>query len=90
MLVDGVDNRFLESSSPHSLGLKNNMTIPNPGWDSNPLMINQKKFWGEQGTYGMGCGSCGMSGTVTEIVGAVAALAIGWYVYKKYGKKVRA
>jgi hypothetical protein len=59
MIIDGVDNRFLESSSPHSLGLKNNMTIPNPGFDSNPLLINQKRFWGA----GMqGCGNCGMGG----------------------------
>lgn len=56
MLAEGIDNRFIESPSPHSLGLKNNLTIPNPGFDSNPLLIYQKQFWGA-GLQG-GCGRC--------------------------------
>jgi hypothetical protein len=47
------DNRFIESSSPHSLGLKNNLTIPNPGWDQNPLLINEKKYWGATDNAGL-------------------------------------
>jgi hypothetical protein len=47
------DNRFIESSSPHSLGLQNNMTIPNPGWDQNPLLINEKKYWGATNNAGL-------------------------------------
>jgi hypothetical protein len=52
-MIYNKDNRFSESSSPHSLGLRNNVTIPNPGWDQNALLINSKKDWGTQGTYGM-------------------------------------
>src|ERR1035437_5467136 len=37
---------FHESTSPHSLGLQQALTIPSPGFDQNPLMINQKKYWG--------------------------------------------
>jgi hypothetical protein len=39
--------------------LKNNMTIPMPGWDSNPLMINEKKYWGESRSNGVGFGGLG-------------------------------
>ena len=39
------DNRFGISSSPHSMGLRNNLTIPNPGWDTNPLLISEKDTW---------------------------------------------
>lgn len=63
MLVYGVDNQFVESSSPHSLGLKNNMTIPNPGWDSNALMINEKKYWGATGLRGLSFDGTGLLGT---------------------------
>ncbi len=45
-MISYVDNRFGVSTSPHSLGLRNNMTIPNPGWDQNPLLITEKSFWG--------------------------------------------
>jgi hypothetical protein len=54
MITEGVDNRFIESSSPHSLGLQNDVTISTPGFDSNPLMVNQKRFWGA-GLQGPGC-----------------------------------
>jgi hypothetical protein len=36
------DNRFGISDSPHSMGLRNNLTVPNPGWDQNSLIINEK------------------------------------------------
>jgi len=65
-----ADNNFRESTSPHSLGLANNMTIPNPGWDSNSLMINEKKFWGaglQGGCPGMGC--MGMRGLTFDGTG---------------------
>ena len=37
---------FHESKSPHSLGLQQAMTISTPGFDKNPLMVNQKRYWG--------------------------------------------
>jgi hypothetical protein len=36
------DNRFGISDSPHSMGLRNNLTVPNPGWDTNTLILNEK------------------------------------------------
>lgn len=60
MLVP-ADNRFGESQSPHSLANRLAMTIPSPGWDTNPLMITQKEFWGG-GMQGVGCSNCGMGG----------------------------
>jgi hypothetical protein len=62
MIANGIDNRFGESTSPHSLGLRNSMTIPNGGWDSNPLMINQKRFWGA-GMSGLTFDGTGLFGT---------------------------
>lgn len=56
------DNNFVETSSPHSLGLKNALTIPNPGWDQNPLLINEKKFWGA-GMSGLSFDGSGLFGT---------------------------
>ena len=91
MLVQGVDNQFVESSSPHSLGLKNNMTVPSPGFDSNALMINEKKYWGasqSNGLRGLSFDGTGLFGTglfsgdistwgIAEIVaGVVGAYAI--------------
>ncbi len=52
-MIYNKDNSMVESKSPHSLGLRNNVTIPSPGFDSNPLMINNKSFWG-RGMYGLG------------------------------------
>jgi len=46
------NNAFIESSSPHSLGLQNNLTVPNPGWDQNSLLINEKKYWGANNSNG--------------------------------------
>lgn len=59
------DNRLAESTSPHSLGNRVSMTIPNAGWDSNPLMINQKRFWGAgmQGMGGLSFDGTGLLGT---------------------------
>jgi hypothetical protein len=61
-MIYNKDNRFGESTSPHSLGLRNNMTIPTPGWDSNPLMINEKRFWGA-GMQGLTFDGTGLLGT---------------------------
>lgn len=60
-----ADNLFVESKSPHSLGLRNNLTIPSPGYDENPLMIEQKKFWGAglQGIRGLTFDGTGLFGT---------------------------
>ncbi len=57
-----ANNLFIESASPHSLGLKNNMTIPSPGFDQNPLMIEQKRFWGA-GLRGLTFDGTGFLGT---------------------------
>lgn len=56
------DNRFVESKSPHSLALSHAMTVPSPGFDSNPLMINQKEFWGA-GMSGLSFDGTGLFGT---------------------------
>jgi hypothetical protein len=63
MLAFSGQHEFEESTSPHSIGLQNAMTVPSPGFDSNPLMIEQKRFWGG-GLQGLGCGKCrnGISG----------------------------
>jgi hypothetical protein len=53
---------FHESNSPHSLGLQQAMTIPSPGFDQNPLMINQKKYWGG-GLRGLSFDGTGFLGT---------------------------
>lgn len=80
MLIYGVDNDFTESSSPHSIGLKNNLTIPNPGWDTNPLMINQKRYWGASA---LGCcKGMGLFETLDPTqwgIGEIAVLVIGSY-----------
>lgn len=47
MIVNGVNNAFVESQSPHSMGLQNALTIPNPGWDQNPLIGNDKLWAGQ-------------------------------------------
>lgn len=63
------DNLFLETSSPHSLGLKNNMTIATPGFDSNPLMINQKKDWGAGNNNTVKAGLQGLTFDGTGLLG---------------------
>src|ERR1035437_4947023 len=93
-MIYSKNNSFTESSSPHSLGLKNNMTIPNPGWDSNKLMINEKKYWGAglqgltfdgSGIFGTGLFSgdistWGMPELVAGLVGAYAIYAMFFQV----------
>jgi hypothetical protein len=59
MISPGVNNFFIESGSPHSIGLANNMTVPSPGFDENPLIRNTKRF---HGAGLQGCGKCGMGG----------------------------
>ncbi len=80
-----ADNRLAESSSPHSLGNRVNMTVPNPGWDTNPLMIQQKQFWGA-GLSGLSFDGTGFLGTglfsgdiSTWGVGEIVLGAIGIY-----------
>lgn len=85
------DNLFVESQSPHSLGLQNAMTIPNPGWDQNTNLINEKKYWGANnstglrglsfdgtGLFGTGLFSGDMStwGIAELVVGAIGAYAV--------------
>lgn len=53
MIVNSTRNQsFIESSSPHSIGLANNVTIPNPGWDSNPLLLTEKQLNGRSASNG--------------------------------------
>ena len=83
------DNRFTMSPSPHSISVKNAMQIPNPGWDSNPLLINEKKYWGasnSNGFSGLSFDGTGLLGTglfsgdiSTWGVSEVVASAIGAY-----------
>ena len=77
------NNVFTESGSTHSLGLKNNMTVPSPGFDSNPLMISNKKAWGA-GLRGLTFDGSGLFGTglfsgdfTTWGVSEIVASAIG-------------
>ena len=67
MLVTNIDNRFIQSESPHSLALQNNVTTPAPGFDSMPLIRNQKLFMGA-GLQGCGCG-CNSKGPCHGISG---------------------
>ena len=50
-MIVNFDNRFGESKSPHSMGLRNSMTIANPGLDS-MANVGRDKLW--SGTAGMG------------------------------------
>ena len=52
-MIYNKDNRFGESTLAHSLALRNDITTPAPGYDTNPLMMLQKKNWGA-GMYGLG------------------------------------
>lgn len=88
MIANGVDNRFVESSSPHSLGLQNNMTIPSPGFDQNAAMIREKKYWGatSRGFGGLSFDGTGLLGTglfsgdiATWGIGEVVCSLIGAY-----------
>lgn len=84
-MIYNKDNKFGESTSPHSLGLRNNMTIPNPGWDQNTHMIYEKRFWGA-GMSGLSFDGTGLLGTglfsgdyTTWGVGEILFGAIGAY-----------
>ena len=59
------DNRIAISKSPHSLGVQNNLTIPSPGFDENPLIINEKRWLGAgmQGLGGLTFDGTGLFGT---------------------------
>lgn len=99
-MIVPADNRFGESQSPHSLGLRNNMTIPNPGFDGNPLLINEKKFWGA-GMQGLSFDGSGLLGTglfsgdwttwgwAELIAGAIGAYAIYAMVHQTKQTKYR-
>jgi hypothetical protein len=56
------DNRFGISDSPHSMGLRNNLTIPGPGWDTNPLILSEKATW-SRGFSGLSMDGTGLFGT---------------------------
>lgn len=102
-MIANVDNRFGVSTSPHSLGLRNNMTIPNPGWDSNSLLITEKSFWGRgmQGISGLSFDGSGFLGTglfagdyttwgVGEIIfGVIGAYAVYTMFFHARGTKQR-
>lgn len=58
------DNRFGESSSPHSMGLRNNLTIPNAGLDSMANLANDKLWAGTMpGMRGLSFDGTGLFGT---------------------------
>lgn len=61
-MITSAPVNFHESTSPHSLGLQQAMTISTPGFDKNPLMINQKKYWGG-GLRGLSFDGTGLLGT---------------------------
>jgi len=61
-MIVPADNRFGISPITHSLGLRNNMTIPNPGFDSNPLLMEEKRWWG-RGLQGINFDGSGLFGT---------------------------
>lgn len=86
------DNRFAESASPHSLGLRNGMTIPSPGFDQNPLMLNEKRYWGatSQGFGGLSFDGTGLLGTglfagdmTTWNMEWVVLIGLGYLIYTK-------
>src|ERR1017187_2377884 len=57
-----VDNKIGVSKSPHSLGVRNALTIPSPGFDSNPLVIGQKAVLA-RGMSGLSFDGTGLLGT---------------------------
>jgi hypothetical protein len=61
-MIYSKNNKFVESGSPHSLGLQNALTVPNPGFDTNNLMVNEKRFWGA-GLQGLTMDGTGLFGT---------------------------
>ena len=64
MIINGVNNQFRESLSPHSMGLQNNMTIPSAGLDS-LYAVRAGKLWsGNQvGLRGLSFDGSGFLGT---------------------------
>lgn len=94
------DNRFGESLSPHSLGLRNNMTIPSPGLDENPLLKLQKEYWGA-GMYGLGDLSTLVSDPMTwmfqedmisgvpNILVALGGGVVAWWLMTPGGKSIK-
>ena len=84
------DNRFGESTSPHSMGLRNGMTIPNPGLDS-MANVSRDKLWSGTmpGMRGLSFDGTGFLGTglfsgdistwgVSELL---AGLVLGYMIY---------
>lgn len=57
------DNMFGESDSPHSMGLRNNMTIANPGLDSMSNVGRDKLWSGTAGMRGLSFDGTGLLGT---------------------------
>jgi hypothetical protein len=77
------DNLFVETQSPHSLGLKNSMTIPSPGFDQNQLMINEKRFWGA-GLQGLSFDGSGLFGTGL-FAGDIATWGVSEFIFGLIG-----
>jgi hypothetical protein len=44
-MIVAADNFFTQSLAPHSMGLRNDMTIPMPGWDANPNLTRSTRLW---------------------------------------------
>lgn len=96
------DNRFGESDSPHSMGLRNNMTIPNPGLDS-MSNVGRDKLWsgtmpGMRGLTFDGTGFLGtglFSGDISSwgvgelIFGLIGAYAVYSMIYQGKQTKYR-
>ena len=61
-MIVPADNRYAQSTSPHSLGNRLSIVIPNPWFDTNPMMIEQKRFWGN-GLQGLTFDGSGFLGT---------------------------
>lgn len=58
-----ANNKFMESNSPHSMGLQNNMTVPSAGLDSMVNMGRDKLWSGKAGMGGLSFDGSGLLGT---------------------------
>ncbi len=95
------DNRFAESDSPHSMGLRNNMTITNPGLDQMSNVGRDKLWSNQQGMHGLSFDGTGLLGTglfsgdistwgVGELIlGIIGAYALYSMIYQGKQTKYR-
>ncbi len=100
MIVNGVNNQFKESDSPHSMGLQNAMTIvPNVGnyatsanklWSGNQVGLRGLSFDGS-GFLGTGLfsGDWTTWGLAELIAGAIGAFAIYSMIHQTKQTKYR-